>query len=351
MSGGRQIRNISLFAGAVVAIAGLVVVAIFNPRAAAAGWLVGFTFWSQILLGSVLLLMIHRLTSGRWGEIIAPALIAAADSIPWLLILAIPIFVAIPSLYPWSKHVAAIKPDVLSHYLNMPFFVGRSVIALGGWTILAFALLRLTGARGLLVAAIGLAFHCIAISSIAVDWYLSLEAPFTSSSFGASIAVIQLIAAMAWAVLLAPEAAADENVGDLGALLLAFLLGITYIDFMAVLVIWYGDLPHEEIWFVERGFMPWPILAAAAFILVSVVPIFLLMLSRVRTSRRLLRAIGAGVLIGVACYDVYLIAPPFGSFAIIPAILSLFAIGLAFLGWMSSGVRALYQKRTPAPAS
>jgi len=348
MTGARWIPKAALFGGAAVAAAGVVTVALIDPKAAAAGWLAGFAFWSQILIGSLLLLMIHRLTSGRWGDIIAPALAPAVASIPLLLVLAVPLFVAIPALYPWLGHDPAIKPDVRSDYLNTPFFIIRSVIAIVGWTVLAIALSRMTGRRGQLVAALGLVFHCIAISSIAIDWYLSLEAPFTSSSFGASVAIVELIAAMAWAVLISPQTEGDENVGDLGALLLAFVLGITYIDFMAVLVIWYGDLPHEEVWFVERLISPWPVLAAGAFVLVSVIPVFMLMLSRLRKSPTALRLIGAGVLIGLALYDAYLIAPPFGSFALVPWLLSLIAIGLGLLGWMQSGAQSLLHRMRPA---
>ena len=36
---------------------------------------------------------------------------------------------------------------------------------------------------------------------------------------------------------------------DLGGLMLAVILGLIYIDFMAVLVIWYGDLPRKVDWF------------------------------------------------------------------------------------------------------
>ena len=86
---------------------------------------------------------------------------------------------------------------------------------------------------------------------------MSLEAPFTSSSFGASVAISSLVGALALTALARADACGDPAVGDLGGLLLATILGITYIDFMAVLVIWYGDLPHEEIWFVARDRWPW----------------------------------------------------------------------------------------------
>ena len=43
--------------------------------------------------------MIHRLTGGRWGEIAAPVIEPAAAAVPLLVVLAIPLFIAVPILY------------------------------------------------------------------------------------------------------------------------------------------------------------------------------------------------------------------------------------------------------------
>src|SRR5262249_5844917 len=155
-------------------------------------------------------------------------------------------------------------------------FIGRSILALAIWSIFSVLIRRMSERHALLTAGLGLLLYGIMISTVAIDWFLSLEPPFVSSSFGASVGIMQLITAMAWAALLAPEPAGDPVAGDIGALLLAFVLGITYVDFMAVLVIWYGDLPHRVFWFVERDRLPWSAIAAAAFILGSVAPILAL---------------------------------------------------------------------------
>jgi|SRR5579862_2219729 len=313
----------------------LTVIAVFNTKAAASGWLVGFVFCAQILVGSLTLVMIHRLTGGRWRQIIAPAIEPASAAVPVLILFAVPLFVSIPALYPWLHRPAAIKPDVLSYYLNVPSFIVRSVLALVGWSALALLLPRVDGRRGQLFAALGLVFLALAISSVSVDWYLSLAAPFTSSSFGASVAISSLVAALAWAALVAPPCGDDPSIGDVGGLLLATILGITYIDFMAVLVIWYGDLPYEETWFVERDFMPWTALAIAAFVLVSLGPILALLLARVRNAQVPLRVVGGCVLAGLACYDSYLIAPPAGAPALVAASVAVVAVVLTLLGLLT----------------
>lgn len=328
----------------------LIIAALFDAKTVAAGWLIGFAFWAQILLGSLCLGMIHRLTGGAWGALVAPVAEPAAAAVPLLIVLAIPLFIAVPALYPWSQHASAIKPDVLSYYLNLPSYVVRSAVALFGWSALAFLLPRTPGRPGELLAALGLVFHALVISSVSIDWYLSLEAPFTSSSFGAGVAVSSLLAALAWAVVVTPAADEDPAVGDVGGLMLACVLGITYIDFMAVLVIWYGDIPREEIWFVVRQRWPWLALAWAAFLLGSLLPTLALLLSRIRNQRRPLRTVGGCVLIGIALYDAYLIAPPAGAAALLPALIAVVGIGLALIGVILTGATALLAPREPTNA-
>ena len=90
--------------------------------------------------------------------------------------------------------------------------------------------------------------------------------------------------------------------------------------------------------------------AAAAFILTSVIPVVALLLARVRNARRPLRAVGACVLIGLACYNAYLVAPAAGWRALITALVAVVGIGLALLGLFMSGVATLFRLREPADA-
>lgn len=334
-----------LFAAAALAAAGLVGLAVTAPRAVAGGWLTAFAFWSEVPIGSLVLLMIHRLTGGRWGKSLRPALQPAASLIPLLFALAIPIVLAITILYPWSAKVGA-KPDVLTYYLNMPFFVVRSVIALAGWSMLAVALPRVQGPAGQVLSGVGLVFHGVVISLVSVDWILSTEPPFISSSFGASVAITQIVVALAFAAVLAPESADDPVRGDIGGLLLASVLGITYVNFMALLVIWYGDLPPKVSWFTERIRFPWLELGVGAFILCSLIPVVALLPGHLRNSRSALRLIGFCVLVGLTLYHVFLVVPPFGNAALLPAALAIALIGLLLVALVAGPMQVFYSRRT-----
>jgi len=60
---------------------------------------------------------------------------------------------------------------------------------------------------------------------------------------------------------------------------------------------------------------------------VAVVPIFALLLGRLRRDPAALRGIGAVTLLGLALYDIYLVGPAFGAAAIGAAAVALIAIG------------------------
>jgi len=339
MSARRTLRRLArrpaapLFAG-IAALIGMGAFLILAPTAAAGGWLVAFLFWSGIPLGSLLALMIHALTGGRWGLRFAPQLVTAAAAIPLMALLVVPVLGALPGFYPWLFGHSRAHADVAAWYLNAPFFVARTAIAFAGWTALAFLLPRLAGTAAAVAAGLGLIFYGVMICVLGYDWVLSLEPNFTSTSFGATLAFAQLASALAWTAILARDDG-DPAFGDVGGLLLATLLGLVYINFMAVLVTWYGDLPERIFWFVERTHGPWPVVAWLAFLFGAVGPIFALFLGRLRRDPAALRIIAAVMLIGLALYDIYLVAPAFGGLAIAATAVALIAIGALFVAFLA----------------
>jgi hypothetical protein len=336
-------RSIWLLTVAIAAALALIVIGILSPRSAAAGWLIAFVYVSAIPLGSLVLLCIQRLTGGHWGDALRPSLEVAAAGIVPMAISFIAVLIGLPVLFPWVLGEVVVAPDVGVFYLNVPLFIVRAIVAFAGWSALALLLPAARGRRGTLFAALGLIFYAVVTSFVWIDWILSAEPPFISTSFGASVAVSQILAALAFAAFAAPGL--DQRaVRDLGGLMLATALGLAYIDFMAVLVIWYGDLPEKVGWFVARGFAPWTWLAFAAFVFISVLPVLALLLERVRTSRAALRAISASILLGLAFYDGYLLAPVYGLGSLAAAVLALAVLSsalvlLAGVNWLALATR------------
>jgi len=325
--------NALLLAG-LVAAGALGVGAFLAPGAAAWGWLVGFVFWSSFPIGAIALSLIHQTTGGRWGLAAAPTLRLGALSALLLPVFFAPLFPGLHALYPWANDGAGTAPDVARAYLNMPAFAVRGLVAILAWA--AIGLLVATGRLGLL----GLVFHGVAVSVIAVDWMLSIDPGFSDSAFGAEIAVQQILLALAAVAVFQPRRAVAIADGDIGGLMLAAALGAFYLGLMTFIVKWYGDQPVDAAWYLARahglqlGFL------IGAVVLGAVGPIVGCAWERVRGTPSALRVVGVSTILGVGLHDLWLAgsaAPPLAA----PAA----ALSIVAMAGISAGLAPRYGRR------
>jgi hypothetical protein len=290
-----------VLAGVLIAIALL----LEGTQTTARAWLLCFVIFSGVPLGSLVLLMIHRLTGGAWGFALAPFLRPVALCIPILAIAFIPLVLAMRTLYPWANDAGA------AHlYLNAPSFFVRAAIAIIGWSILAVIFGRGKGSQ--LLAALGLAFYGLTISFVAIDWFLSIDPHYTSSAFGATIAIQQILTALAAAALFGPGDLREPDLGDLAGFLIAALLGVIYLALMTFIVQWYGNLPDRAHWFLLRSQNGWTLVIVGCAIL-AIAAFAMLLLPSVRHSRGGLRLAGAVILTAVGLHLSWLIVPAYPS--------------------------------------
>lgn len=275
------------------------------------GWLVAFAIWSCAPVGSMTLLLIHRLTGGRWGLVAAPVLRALAAMMPLVAIAFVPVLAGLTDIYAWAATPSHIKPDVTSWYLGQPSYILRAAIALIGWSVLGLVFASRAGGR--LLAALGLAFFGFTISMVAVDWFLSVEPHYVSTAFASMIAMQQLLAALAVVAVVGMSNFEDDARSDIGKLLMATLLGVVYLEYMTFVVAWYGDLPHKAEWFLKRSTEAWTIVLVATFAVGALLPFAMLLLARVRGSRAGLRTVGLLLLFGTSMHFAWLIVPAFSE--------------------------------------
>ena len=277
----------------------------------ARGWLVAFAICSAVPIGAMVLSLIHRLTGGDWGVAVQPTLGGLAAVTPFVALAFAPIAVAAAAIYPWVGDAGAAPANVARDYLNLPFFLLRAVVALGGWALLG--VLAALDSVNRLTAALGLAFYGFTISFAAVDWFLSIEPRYTATAFAAMIAIEHLGAALAFAALIGGPSLRGRAAGDVGGLLIATLLGVVYMQLMIFVIAWYGDQPAQAAWWVERQTPGWVVTILAALAFGGLIPISMLMVEKVRRSRSGLRLAGLLVLIGTALHFCWLLAPAYTS--------------------------------------
>lgn len=318
--------RLSLLLG-ILALAALVHAGLAAPSVALHGWLIAFVFWSGISIGALVLLLIHALTGGRWVGGLAPGLAPTAAALPVLFLLVVPVVLGVQLLYPWAEAPSGVSPDVARLYLNPTAFLLRTAVALAGWSLLSLLVARVSGPRLPLVAAVGLVFHALAISVIAVDWILSLEPGFTSTVFAAGIGLGQLLAALAWAALFLGDRVGRGTASDVAGLLLATLLGVFYLDYMQYVVDWYGDLPSDVTWYQHRLSDGWQWVILASLLVGVLLPAAALLFGSVRAWPRAIRAIGAAILAGRLLHLAWLIGPADGPGTLLTGALATAAIG------------------------
>ncbi len=323
----------------IVGLVLLVMIGIAAPRATLHGWLIAFAFLGGFPLGALALMMIHRLTGGRWGEAARPVLAAATAALPLTLLLVLPLLLGARLAYPWAADPSSAGSGVAAIYLN-PWSVGlRSLVGL--FVLCLFGRMLVARRLGRLGAGFGLCAYALFMNLASYDWLLSLAPRFTSSAFGAQTIVAQILSALCLAALFGRAPDDDPAWADLGALILAATLGESYLLLIGFSINWYGDLPDQAHWYLSRTAGGWRWLEIAGALLGSVLPMLALLFSRVRRDPLLLRPVALAVLLGLLIEDIWLVAPATEPWS---ALTGLLAVGT--LAILLAGVAAPLSKLT-----
>lgn len=273
-----------------------------DPGQALLSYLYTFFFFTGLSVGSLALLMTHSLTGGAWGDRVRAPLLAAARILPLMAIAAIPILVCMRPLYAWAS------PAVLAQhaqtrqqtwYLAEGFFAIRTIIYFGVWIGWLIAFTRHMDDRVVArrIAAPGLIVYAVTSLLAAADWLESLTPHWHSSVFGMMVGTGWLLAAAALATAVAARrrdaatAAPPDVLHDLGNLLLALVLGWSYLAFMQYLTIWIADLPAENAWYIPRTLTSWRYLAWFLIAFNFALPFALLLSRAAKRHRAWLQAI------------------------------------------------------------
>ena len=301
--------------------------AIADPHGALAGWWIGFLLVGSIPFGAGALVLIGRLTDGRWGEAFAPELVPAARLMPLAAAFALPCLIASPLVFPWVAG-GSVEPDVRAVWLNPGSFLLRQAVVLGGWILIGVRLDWMGADRWR--SGLGLVFYGLAVSICAVDWICALEPPFTNSAQGMLLATAQIAAALAWAALQGVARPARAPAGDLGGLLFAALLGVAYLGFTSFLVGWSGDRPSFASWWLPRT-QGWALFAQAAVLSGFLIPSVLLAVHKALGMQTALRWAGASALAGLGLFNLWQAGPAFGFACVLPGVAAVCAQGGVFI--------------------
>lgn len=318
-----------------LALAACVYGALFAWPAFLRSWLTATLTWGVLPVGAIAILMAHGLTGGAWGRHSRTVWLALAGTMPLFIAAMLPLLFGLDQLFSWTGPEAQL-PEVVRHklaYLNVPFFVARSLVYFTIWLALA----RQLGAwqeRATRVHAPGLIAWFFAVTYFGFDWLMSLEPRFYSDVFGLMLITGTAASSFAFGLLLTVTDAAPATRQDLANLWLALLLGWLFMMFSQLIIVWSGNLPNEIIWYLHRQRAPWRMIGWIAFALFLLVPFTILLSSAAKRTRHWLLAATALSLTGHLLYVQWLVMPAFenwlaAQYWLDPA--ALIALGAGFI--------------------
>ena len=284
-------------------------------------YLFGWAFWTSLTIGCVSLLVLHHAVRGSWGLPILRVLESGAKMLPIMLLLFLPILFQVwtktgGNLYPWET--PGNDPILLhkSQYLNPLWFTFRTLLYFAVWIGFSSALTNSElrqdtnrnerlGERRATIGAWGIVFVTLTVTFAWTDWVMSLDAHWFSTIFGAWFLLGGAMNAMAFATIYVTrravagkqpwrDAVTWQFRKDAGSLLLMFAMVWAYFSLSQFLIIWSGNLPEENIYYVKRFSDPVFLGMGLLLILMQWLGPFIALLAP-RTKR------ATGLLFGISC--------------------------------------------------
>jgi hypothetical protein len=347
-------------AGLFVALGAIAFVLAMLRGGAATAWeayLVNLLFFLGIAQGAMVASAAFYLTQAKWGGSTPYRLGEAFAPFLWVgFLLFFGLYFGRAAIFPWVKHPIAQK----AAWLNIPFLFARDGIGLGLMAAVSYTFVRISRSEEArawtiatdeiempphsirVIAPIVAGLYAVVYTLIAFDLVMSLAPVWRSTLFGwfffagcfwSGLTAMALIAVVLRNRLGANNLFTNPTVmHDFGKMVFAFSVFWVYLLFAQYIVIWYGDLPVETFFIVQRvHHMPWSPLSVACLVLIWAIPFIVLMSQRSKKTPLVLGTVAALGLVGMWLERYVLVVPSLSPDAI-PFGPTQFLISLGFFG-------------------
>ncbi|MGH7278549.1 MAG: hypothetical protein ACREJG_07655, partial [Candidatus Rokuibacteriota bacterium] len=258
-------------------------------------YLVNLLFWSGLAVTGPAIGGMMQLTEARWSPSVRRIALTTVGFLPIAFILLVILFAGRAELYSWVTEPVAVK----AAWLNVPFFWARTLIGAAVLFAVCFAFARILlrdavaadamreRDRRNRLATVLLILWVVILSLWGYDLVMSLDPRWYSGLFGGYFVVSTLYTGFALLSILTIRANArgvasvpPAAVQDVAKLQFAMSVMWMYFFWSQYLVIWYGNVPVETRFFLERFFVqPWKTLTWVVFAIGWLIP-FVYLLKR-----------------------------------------------------------------------
>ncbi len=278
--------------GGLVALGALSFVVALASGSASHAWavfLVNVIFWSGLSAAGPAMAGIFELTDARWTVRLRRIATTTVAFMPVSFVLFLLLMLGMRVLYPWVTTPVPSKQA----WLNVPFFALRTIVGVGAlyWVSVRFAKAVHGSAAGAgeepgrsdrARLAVWLLFLFVIVGSLlGYDLVMSLDPHWFSGLLGGYVVVGMIYSGLAFLVVLTGVHSygrpgwvmPPKEMQDLAKLVFATSIVWIYFFWSQYIVIWYGNVPVETRYVVQRFFSdPWRSVAICAFFLGWVIP-------------------------------------------------------------------------------
>jgi hypothetical protein len=292
-------------------------------------FLVNLLFWSGLSAAGPAIAGILELTEARWAAHLRRIATTTVAFMPVSFVLFLLLLVGMRALYPW----VTVPIPKKAAWLNVPFFVLRTVVGVGALYWVSFRFARAVHgstagaaeepgrAERARLAVVLLFLFVIVGSLLGYDLVMSLDPHWFSGLLGGYVVVGMLYSGFAFLVLLTGLYSfgrpgwimPPKEMQDLAKLVFTASILWMYFFWSQYLVIWYGNVPIETRYVLVRFFAdPWRLLAIWAFLIGWVIPFSYLLgrlTGRPPEGHRILVAVSCLSLIAIFLERIVLVLP------------------------------------------
>jgi len=297
-----------------------------NPVQFAYSWFFAFYFFFTIALGSFFWVTLHYACNSAWSTLVRRTWENVLGLLPLFFLLLIPVLLPGMNEVLWKWMSPGADPNELalrSGYLNSSFFYFR-VFSYFFYFCLAGLYYRrcsvqqdTDGNPALTVRMIDWSYPALVIfgvleTFIGFDWLMGLDWRWSSSLFGVYNFTICVQSSMAAGIVLVAilrsagflRAMNAEHFYMMGKLLFAFTIFWAYIAFGQYLLIWYGNIPEETIFYNDHNRGYWYFLTYLIVVGKFMFPAIYLLAQDTKKSLRALTKVAVWILFmhGVELY-------------------------------------------------
>ncbi|MFC2112408.1 quinol:cytochrome C oxidoreductase [Bacteroidota bacterium] len=291
-----------------------------DPGRTWASYLLNNYYFLMLALGAAFFVALQHIAQAGWSAAFKRVGEAMSGYIPVSAIFFLILAFGVHSLYEWSHPEMVAQDELIAHkapYLNLPFFLIRLILFFSLWILMV----RLTRKASLMedlegglnwfhksehLSKIFIFIMALTISLSAVDWVMSIDVHWFSALFALKNFIASFYHGTAILILIVLilnrkgyfEFLNSYHLHDFSRYIFMLAIIWGYFWFAQFMLIWYGNIPEETVYYVVRWESGWKTLFFAEILFNWFVPFIILLPTRTSRSKAVIFAMVIILIVG-----------------------------------------------------